>query len=81
MQESFKSDCVLECMLSRFAFSMSCVHIVSSIFKGGIDDMSLVDMNDFRVFHQSLLLILWLDLSKYEFCDDHFIAYVGFETL
>ena len=37
---SFKSDCVLKCMLRRFAFSISSVHIVSLIFKGGIDDLS-----------------------------------------
>ena len=49
------------------------MRIVSLIFKGRIDDLSWVDMNDFKVFHQSLLLILWLDfnllarLSKYVF--------------
>ena len=70
---SFKSDCVLKCMLRRFAFSISSVHIVPLIFKGGIDDFSWVDMNDLKVFHQSLLLILWLDsillasVSKYDF--------------
>ena len=70
---SFKSDCVLKCMLRRFAFSISSMHIVSLIFKGGIDDLSWVDINDFKVFHQSLLLILWLDfnllarLMKYDF--------------
>ena len=56
---SFKSDCVLKCMLRRFAFSISSMHFVSLIFKGGIDDLSWVDMNDFKVFHQFLLLILW----------------------
>ena len=70
---SFKSDCALKCMLRRFAFLIPSMHIVSLIFKGGIDDLSWVDMNDFKVFHQSLLLILWLDfnllamLSKYDF--------------
>ena len=70
---SFKSDCVLKCMLRRFAFAILSVHIVSLIFKGGIDDLSWVDINDFKVFHQSLLLILWFDfnlmasLSKYDF--------------
>ena len=79
---SFKSDCFLKCMLRRFAFSMSSMHIVSLIFKGGIDDLSSVDMNDFKVFHQSLLLILWLDfnllakLSKYDFFFDELISLV-----
>ena len=60
---SFKSDCVLRCTLRRFAFSISSMHIVLLIFKGGIGDLSWVDMNDFKVFHQSLLLILWLDFN------------------
>ena len=78
---SFKSDCVLKCMLRRFAFSISSVHIVSLIFKGGIDDLS---MNVFKVLHQSLLLILWLDfnllasLSKYDFLDDLSSVVVSF---
>ena len=29
---SFKSECVLKCVLSKFAFSMSSVHIVSDYF-------------------------------------------------
>ena len=61
LQVLFKSDCVLKCVLSEFSFSLSSVHMVSLDFKGGINDLSWVDMNDFRVFHQSLLLILWLD--------------------
>ena len=60
---SFKSACVLKCMLRRFAFSISPVHIVSLIFKVGIDDLSWVDISDFKVFHQFLLLILRLDFS------------------
>ena len=81
---SFKSDCVLKCMLRRFAFSISSVHIVSLIFNGGIDDLSCVDMNIFKVLHQSLLLILWLDfnllasLSKYDFLDDLSSVVVSF---
>ena len=64
---------VLKCMLRRFAFLISSMQIGSLIFKGGIDDLSWVDMNDFKVFHKSLLLILRLDfnllarLSKYDF--------------
>ena len=60
------------------------MHIVSLIFKGGIDDLSWVDMNDFKVFHQSLLLISWLDsnslarLSKYDFYDDLSSVVVSF---
>ena len=70
---SFKSDCFFKFMLRRFAFSITSMHIVLLIFKGGIDDLSWFDMNDFKVFHQSLLLILRLDfnllasLSKYDF--------------
>ena len=41
---SFKSDCCLKCMLRRFAFSISSMHIVLLIFKGGIDDLSWVDI-------------------------------------
>ena len=68
---SFKSDCVLKCMLRRFALSISSMHNVSLISNGGIDGLSWVDI---KVFHQSLLLILRLDfnllarLSKYDFC-------------
>ena len=81
---SFKSDCVLKCMLRRFAFSISSVYIVSLIFKGGVDGLSCVDMNVFKVLHQSLLLILWLDfnllasLSKYNFLDDLSSVVVSF---
>ena len=81
---SFRSDCVLKCMLRRFAFSISSMHIASLIFKGGIDDLSWVDMNDFKVFHQSLLLKVWLDfnllarLSKYDFFDDLSSVVVSF---
>ena len=57
---SFKYDSVLKCVMSKFVFSMSCVHIVSVGFKGGIDDLSWVNMSDLRVFHQFLLIILWL---------------------
>ena len=38
-------------------------YIVSLIFKGGIGDLSWADMNDFKVFYQSLLLILRLDFN------------------
>ena len=53
-------------------------------FKGGIDDLSWVDVNVFKVVHQSLLLILWLDfnllasLSKYDFLDDLSSVVVSF---
>ena len=60
---SFKSDCILKFMLRRFAFSITSMHIVSLIFKGGIDDLSWFDMNDFKVFHQSLLQILRFDFN------------------
>ena len=33
---SFKSDCVLKCMLRGFAFSISSVHIVSLISRDGL---------------------------------------------
>ena len=41
-------------------------------------------MNDLKFFHQSMLLILWLDfsllasLSKYDFLDDHSSVVVSF---
>ena len=47
------------------------MHIVS--LRSRIDDLSWVDINDFKVFHQSLLLKVQLDfnlfarLSKYDF--------------
>ena len=83
---SFKSDRVLKCVFSKFAFSISSVHIVSFIFKGGIIDLSWVGMNDFRVFHQTLLLILCLAfnllarLSKYDFFDDLSSVAVSFRS-
>ena len=46
--------------------------------------ISWVEMNDSKVFHQSLLLILWLDfnllarLSKYDFFDELSIVVVSF---
>ena len=62
---SFRSDCVLKYELSKFAFSLSSVYIVSFSFRGGGDALSCVDKNDFRVFHQSLLLKLRLEVSLF----------------
>ena len=73
---SFKSDCVLKLHVKEIRlFNIICAYCIVD-FKGGIDDLSCVDMNVFKVLHHSLLLILWLDfnvlasLSKYDFLDD-----------
>ena len=60
---SFRSDCVLKYELSKLAFSLSSVYIITFSFRVGSDALSLVELNDFRVFHQSLLLKLWLKIS------------------
>ena len=58
------------------------MHYVS--LRSRINDLSWVDINDFKVFHQSLLLIVQLDfnlfarLSKYAFFEDLSSVVVSF---
>ena len=81
---SFRSDCVLKYELIKLAFSLSSVYIISFSFSCGSDALSLVDINDFRVLHQSLLLKLWLEvslfarLSKWVFLEDRYSLVVSF---
>ena len=43
--------------MSKFSFSMACVHIVSVDFKGEIDDLSWVIMSDFSSTNGQTYLI------------------------
>ena len=55
LSASFRPDCALKYELSKLAFILSSLYIISFSLKCGIDVSSLVDINEFRVIHQPLL--------------------------